>query len=324
MLTYSIAIRTLGTAGDKFRQELESITRQTMQPDKVIVYIAEGYPRPEFQVGKEEYIPVKKGMVAQRVLPYTEIGSDVIFFLDDDVWLTPDAAERMLCAMECHHADAVGLDVFCNHDLPFSFKLWAAASNLVLPHFSDKWAFKIHKNGSFSYIRNPGKDFYWSQSCAGPAFMIKKEVYNKLHLEDEIWLDSFEYAYNDDTLESYKIHKNGYRLGVLFNSGCIHMDAKTSFYDKKSTAEKVRLRSKASFLIWHRSIYSTGGKYGKGSSILSFLIKTICQTTGLFIYSIIKLNPTIIGNYLKGMNDGMQIVMSPRYKKLPPYVFKKV
>ena len=47
-MTYSIAIRTLGTAGEKFRQELESIRTQTLQPDRVLVYIAEGYPRPGF------------------------------------------------------------------------------------------------------------------------------------------------------------------------------------------------------------------------------------------------------------------------------------
>jgi len=50
--SYSIAIRTLGTAGDKFRRELESLCAQTVQPEKVLVYIAEGYPRPDFTVGK--------------------------------------------------------------------------------------------------------------------------------------------------------------------------------------------------------------------------------------------------------------------------------
>ena len=39
--SYSIAIRTLGTAGEKFRQELASIKAQTRQPDRVLVYIAE-------------------------------------------------------------------------------------------------------------------------------------------------------------------------------------------------------------------------------------------------------------------------------------------
>ena len=87
IVTYSIAIRTLGKAGEKFRIELESIAAQTVQPEKVIVYIAEGYPRPEITVGKEEYVWVKKGMVAQRAIRYDEISSDCVLLLDDDVRL---------------------------------------------------------------------------------------------------------------------------------------------------------------------------------------------------------------------------------------------
>ena len=53
---YSIAIRTLGTSGDKFVRELESIKRQTLQPERVIVYIAEGYDREgRVCVGQERY-----------------------------------------------------------------------------------------------------------------------------------------------------------------------------------------------------------------------------------------------------------------------------
>ena len=87
VLTYSIAIRTLGTSGDKFIKELRSIVSQTVQPEKVVVYIAEGYSRPEVTVGKEEYVWVKKGMMTQRALPYDEISSDCILMLDDDVRL---------------------------------------------------------------------------------------------------------------------------------------------------------------------------------------------------------------------------------------------
>ena len=53
-MKYSVAIRTLGTSGEKFVRELESIKRQTLQPEKVVIYIAEGYNRPEYTIGKEE------------------------------------------------------------------------------------------------------------------------------------------------------------------------------------------------------------------------------------------------------------------------------
>ena len=82
--SYSIAIRTLGTAGEKFRQELESIRQQTVQPERVVVYIAEGYSRPDLTGGNEEYVWVRKGMMAQRILPYDEIESPFILMLDDD------------------------------------------------------------------------------------------------------------------------------------------------------------------------------------------------------------------------------------------------
>ena len=68
MATYSIAIRTLGTSGDKFVEELDSIMRQTVKPEKVIIYLAEGYKRPEYSIGIEQYVTVTKGMVAQRAL----------------------------------------------------------------------------------------------------------------------------------------------------------------------------------------------------------------------------------------------------------------
>ena len=99
-MTYSVAIRTLGTNADVLLSELESLAHQTVLPEKVIIYIARGYKQQESQIGMEEYVWVKKGMVAQRALEYREINSDVILMLDDDVELAPDSAEKMLNAME--------------------------------------------------------------------------------------------------------------------------------------------------------------------------------------------------------------------------------
>ena len=77
IMEYIVVIRTLGTAGDKYQQLLDSLNKQTIQPSKILVYIAEGYSIPKETIGKEQYIYVKKGMVAQRALPYDEV--DCIF-----------------------------------------------------------------------------------------------------------------------------------------------------------------------------------------------------------------------------------------------------
>ena len=52
-MTYSVAIRTLGKNPEVLKKELESVLLQSLQPDKVVIYIAEGFERPSFQVGKE-------------------------------------------------------------------------------------------------------------------------------------------------------------------------------------------------------------------------------------------------------------------------------
>ena len=199
--SYSIAIRTLGTAGEKFRRELESIRIQTVQPEKVVVYIAEGHSRPEF---------------------------------------------------------TVGADVFQNHKLPLWTKVYAAITNLVFPHRSRKWAFKIHRNGAFSYNIHPDKPFYWSQSCGGPAALWRKECFLGLHLEDELWLESLGFPYGEDALTYYKLPLGGGRLGILYDSGIVNLDARSSSGSFRKSAEHLYIRTKATLMIWWRSCYSTG------------------------------------------------------------------
>ena len=321
--TYSIAIRTLGTSGDKFRRELESIAAQTIRPEKVVVYIAEGYERPEFTVGKEEYVWVKKGMVAQRALRYVEIGSDCILMLDDDVLLAPDSAERMLKAMADNNADCVGADVFRNHKMPFKTKIYAALTNLVFPRCDGKWAFKVCRNGSFSYNNHPTRSFYWSQSCGGPASLWRKDALLRLHFEDELWLDSLGFAYGDDMLETYKVYVSTGRLGVLYDSGITNLDAQSSSAGFKKSADYIYTRTKASYLIWYRSIYLNGRDtpWSRLMSATAFSLKSIWLMLVMSVASVVKLDVHFIKSYFKGLHDGRKAVRTDGFKSLRPYCF---
>lgn len=313
--SYSIAIRTLGTAGEKFRRELESIRLQTVQPERVMVYIAEGYARPEFTVGREEYVWVKKGMVAQRALPYDEIESDCILMLDDDVLLSPDSAERMLKALEENDADCVGADVFQNHKMRFRKKIYAALTNMVFPHWSGKWAFRIHRNGSFSYNNHPSKSFYWSQSCGGPAMLWRKNALTRVHLKDEKWLDALGFAYGDDALETYKLCCNGGQLGMLYDSGIENLDAGSSSAAFKKSPERIYVRTKASFMIWWRSIYRNGKDtaWSRALAAIAFGVKTIWLIPAMCVVG-------KIGSYFRGLRDGWKAVHAPEFKAMPPYI----
>ena len=94
-MTYTAVIRTLGKAGDKYQRLLDSLCAQTLRPEKILVYIADGYPLPKESCGQEEYIYVRKGMVAQRALQYKEVDTEYILFLDDDLYLPYDLAENL-------------------------------------------------------------------------------------------------------------------------------------------------------------------------------------------------------------------------------------
>ena len=323
--SYSIAIRTLGTSGEKFRKELESICAQTVQPERVMVYIADGHDRPEFTVGKEQYVWVKKGMVAQRALPYSEISSDCILLLDDDVVLAPDSAEHMLRAVVEHGADALGADVFKNHEMPFSTKVFAAISNLVFPHRSRMWAFKNHRNGSFSYNNHPSKPFYWSQNCGGPAMLWRKEALAKVHLEDERWLDDLGFAYLEDTLETYKLHLNGGKLGVLYDSGITHLDARSSSDTYKTRPDRLYIRTKASFMVWWRSCYRNGvdTPFSRFLAAVSFGFKSLWLIPVTCCAALLRWDKSYLSLYFKGLRDGFRDVRSEPFCSLPPFVSEK-
>lgn len=258
----------------------------------------------------------------QRLLPYDDISSDCILMLDDDVGLQPDSVEKLLKTMEENNADFVGVDTFQNHKLPLSAKIKAAVTNLVFPHFTQRWAFKIHSNGSFSYINHPKKKYYPSQSCAGNVMLWKKSAYDGLRMQDELWLEELPFAYGDDMLESYKVFKNGFKLGVVFDSGIRHLDSKSASSAYQASPEKIKIRTMAQFIVWWRTCFKPGNSCLISRIIASctFILKLLWLFVGLLFLSLIKLDFAYISNFLKGVSKGWKFVHSEPFCSLPPYV----
>lgn len=300
---YGIAIRTLGKGGEKYIKELNSIVRQTIQPEKVIVYIAEGYKIPDIKIGKEEYVFVKKGMVAQRALDYKEIDSPNILLLDDDVYLPDKAVEIMAKELMDSHADVIAADTFHPQTNTFLGIVRDWLTNLTYPHYSDEWAFKVLRNASCSYNARPNKPAYLSQSAAGPASLWKKDTLLSIHFTDELWLDNMGFAWGDDQLMFYKAYLNGFKLMVSYDSGIVHLNAKTASSVKDVSSDRWMRRAMCQYLIWYRSCYSVNGVSQKEKllRLLSFVFKVV---QGLFVhlcYSILKLHPAFTCAYLKGI-----------------------
>lgn len=316
--TYSVAIRTLGTNVEVLKRELQSLVCQTVQPEKVIIYIAEKYERPSFQIGKEEYVWVRKGMVAQRALEYNEIDSEVVLMLDDDVELAPNSAERMLKSMEEHDADCVAADTFKNQEMTSGQKLVAFISNGVYARGDDGWAFKQNRDGGFSFNGHPRTSFCLTETFAGPCWMVKKSVLRAAHLEDELWLDRMGFSYGDDAVESYKLFMNGFKCGVLYDSGVKNLDAKTSSGVYHKTEKKFYTRSYGMFATWWRMIYTSRDK--QWLSVLLFGLKAWWQLNLHVLLGIVKLNVKIPFHYMKGLKDAWAFVHSDEFKAIPPYI----
>lgn len=315
-----MAIRTLGTAGEKFRQELLSLHRQTVRPERILVYIAEGYARPTFSIGREEYVWVKKGMMAQRALPYSDITSDCILLLDDDVLLSPDSAARLLLALQHHHADCIGADTFQNHRMNLKGKVYAALTNWVLPHCSATWAFKMHRHGSFSYNHRPTRAFYLSQTSAGPAMLWRKSVFLRLRFQDELWIDRLGFAYGDDVLLSLKVYRNGYRLGVLYDSGITNLNAQTSSCQYRQDDNRMYIRTFASFAIWWRTCLQCCPSQPLSQALTAtcYLLKSLwlLMVSALATPKI----PHAVPQYLRGLTAAWHYVHSEEFRSLPPFV----
>ncbi len=317
---YSVAIRTLGLNPEMLRRELESIYAQSVKPEKVVVYIAEGYTAPTFRVGEEEYVATRKGMVAQRAMEYKEITTPLILLLDDDVVLSRDSAEKLIKSLCEHRLDCIAADTFANHLLPLKAKLYAGLTNLTFPHLGQEYAFRMRANGSFTYLNNPRKDVYLSQSAAGPCSLWRKESLLATAFGDEMWMDTLGFAYNDDGMEFYKLHINGGRLGVHFDSGVSNEDGRTMSESYRNSPERYALRARAIYLCWHRSIYLSG-KPGlqRFTRALAFWTKALWLVPVHLLAGLTMKKATIPLLYLKGLREGIKYTQSYEYRSLPPY-----
>lgn len=318
---YCVAIRTLGQAGDKFRTELESLHAQTIAPQRILVYLAEGYPRPSFTVGSEEYISCEKGMVAQRALPFTEVSTPYVLFLDDDVYLPPTAVETLAEAMLREQADCVAADTFHPHADRWTGKVRAFITNMAYPRRNDAWAFKICRNASFSYNGRPAPRAYRSQSAAGPASLWRMEAFRNIHFSDERWLDNMGFAYGDDMLYYYKLHLNGGRLLVHYASGITHLDAQSSRKAYSEAADRLYKRAFIWFVLWYRICYNLRGssRFQRLLAACAYGVKLIWGGGIHTLYALMKLKPRLLWMFIKGNINAWRYVHSATYRAVPNF-----
>lgn len=324
MSEYSIAIRTLGEAGEKYQKTLNSIKQSRLQPKKIIVVLPNGYELPKERVGNEQFAYCEKSMIQQRIEALKHIDTEYTLFLDDDIEFDAFFVEKLLKPLEENLFE-------CSTGPLFSFFPASKAGRIVgtltasvsCSIFNRDKYVKILRSGgwSYHYFDTNKKHYYPTESFAWTCFMIRTDVMKSLHMEDEKnWIEKFGYAYGDDRVMAYKLIKKGYSACVVSNALYNHLDAKTSTgkTEKKSTKPVFGLAYMQT-IFWKRFIQDL--ETCPGMKIINRIWFIYWKVT-MTAYHACKLvlNPSEYLPYWKafqeGMKEGHKFIVSREYKNL--------
>lgn len=314
-MTYTAVIRTLGRAGEKYQRLLDSLCAQTVRPDKILVYIAEGYPLPKATCGKEQYIYVKKGMVAQRALPYDEVNTEYILFLDDDLLLPDNFVETLFEELQNNEADVAAPDIFPNASRSLKAEIMMTLSGRMRARRGDrKEGYKVMATSGFSYNKSPKKNAYISQTNAGACFLCRKMDFLKINFEEEKWLDKMGYPIGEDQVMFYKMYLSGLKQLTIFGTGIEHLDAGGNLGNNDKELRLIEGDYFFRKVFWHRFLQTP-----EKSAIKRLWIR-IClgyfYGFGFFI-STIKGKKTALAAKRRGLSRANAFLLSEEYKSLP-------
>lgn len=318
-MEYCVAIRTLGTAGEKYQTLLDSLNRQTIRPKKILVYIPDGYSIPEETIEWEEYVRSPKGMITQRSLPFDEVDTDYILFCDDDLWLADDFVERLYKGLKEHKGDCISPDIYKIHNYSFLGKIKKAIAGYAFPRRNDGWAFKIMRNGGYSYNYKPSADVLLSESAAGACMLIKKSAYQAIHFDDERWMEDFGFTLGEDLLFYYKLYTYGFKVLIHFTAGIKHLDGGTG--SKALPKDWIRKNVALSLVTAYRLLYDV--KCANWRSRLQWMcsnsVRHIEQYLFTFVRSLLKERRLVFFDYMKGIVDAYRYVHSEEYRNVPKF-----
>lgn len=254
---YSVIIRTIGKAGEKYQNLLNSIAALVPQPKEVIVVLPEGYEEPAEKLGWETFYYSQKGMVAQRMYGVAQCKTPYALILDDDISFGPDFVQKL------HEPIALGVAELSSGPL-YSFlpekgiraavnTLSGAASPTIF--HKDRYV-SVLRTAGYSYnrhLRPEKKRFYQSQSLAGTCFYADVSKLRSIGFEKESWVDANGYSAYEDQTMFYKAWLRGIRTVVVADAYYVHQDAKTSTRNNKPIVTRCLIINR--IIFWHRFIY---------------------------------------------------------------------
>ena len=324
---YSVAIRTLGTAGEKYETLLRTIKEQTIAPEKVVVVLPHGYTAPAPILGCEEFVFSDKGMVPQRLEALNHIDSDYALFCDDDVELIPQFVERLADAL-LHHGYQAAAGPLLSFFPPKGavYFLGSVVGEASVMAFGRKDTYvKILGTGGFSYNRSIDLEhhkIYKTESMAGTCFMASVKAMKDAHMTDELWLEKNGFAAWEDRVMLSKLLLNGGRACIVSDAEYIHNDGKTSV--KKLRLEPVFARGFNHYVYWHRFLYTPAKKLSRLKLRLCIGYYKVMFNLYFFLRILMKQSHKEERRaWNKGWKAAKQYVRSDEYRAIPHPVIGK-
>lgn len=308
MFLYSIYIRTLGKGGEKYHRLLQSIDKQTIKPEEVVVVLPEGYNPPQEKLGYERFEYSEKGMVKQRIYSINKAKTPYILLLDDDVEFEPKYVEKIFntmikanaqCCIPIIHDDSIHSTLFRRIIENF----FGICSHI---NTHDNFYIKINKCGGLIINNKLKQDIqYYSQSGHGSNCFAETRVLRNIHFEEELWLEDCGYPLPEDQVMFYKIYKLGYKIAVCKDTYFRHLNA-ASTNDGKRYLNVAKAKTGNYLIFWYKFIY----KYNKGIDKYLCILRIINRIFIECLFFFIKYhNINVCKSMYKGLKFGLKYIL---------------
>lgn len=257
MEDYSVVIRTMGKAGEKYQKLLDSIQRLDPQPREIIVVLPEGYELPKEQIGSESFYFCPKGMVTQRLFGIEKCKTQYALITDDDISFDSDFVSKLYEPLrDGKYAISAGplIEFFPQHGVQAIISALLGSAIPTIFH-KDRYNTVLRTTG-YSYNRSINvqeHQIYETQSAPWTCFFINVDEFRKIRFEDELWLDLHGYAAHDDTCMFYKAWITNHKAVVVSDASYQHLNAKTSVQGIR--LKTIEAEAFNTYVFWYRFFY---------------------------------------------------------------------
>lgn len=256
-MEYSVIIRTLGTAGEKYAALLRSVEAQTLPAKEVVVVLAEGYAEPPYHTANERIVRTRKGMLSQRQVGFEQARTPFLLVMDDDIVLEPYFAEKTLSVMESTGADAAFTGGAERGQQKQILRYLLTGERILSKRPSNFYLRLCGTCGTIVNTRMKPSERYWCQTACFQCFMIRREAALGTHLEEEMWLEDTGYAWPDDLVFFYKAYLKGYSIVYVPETTYHNLDAKAGHTpDAEKTWNDYYTHQRNITIFWHKYLYN--------------------------------------------------------------------